>query len=190
MLEAAVSMIYVLFRFSSSSIIPRYLLKLANRNLKVLLSIGGWTYSQDGDQLSLILHNRDQFISSCRTLWLRHWQHQKSQFCFERRFLRRKLRIRWDVCMICNFDGWLYLIGAISDLDYEYPVNTAQGQGFSDLVTELRAAFDKLAAQKGDSAPYQLTAAVSANASTYRWLNIPQMHAALTYWNLMASLSS
>lgn len=73
----------------------------------------------------------------------------------------------------------------VSDLDYEYPANTAQGQGFSDLITELRTAFNNLATQKGDSTPYELTAAVSANASNYQWLNIPQVDAALTYWNLM-----
>ncbi|KAE9407810.1 hypothetical protein BT96DRAFT_914466 [Gymnopus androsaceus JB14] len=127
-----------------------YLLKLANRNLKVLLSVGGWTYSQAG-HFDFVTDptKRDAFTTSA-------------------------------ISYIENFgfDG--------IDLDYEYPANQEQGQGFSDLITELRAAFDSLAAQKGDSTTYQLTAAVSANASTYQWLNIPQMDAALTYWNLMA----
>ncbi|KAJ3758321.1 glycoside hydrolase family 18 protein [Lentinula raphanica] len=127
-----------------------YLLKLANRNLKVLLSIGGWTYSQAG------------------------------HFDFVTDATLRANFVTQAVSYIENFgfDG--------IDLDYEYPANTAQGQGFSDLITELRTAFDTLASQKGDSTPYQLTAAVSANASNYQWLNIPQVDAALTYWNLMA----
>ncbi|KAJ4477165.1 glycosyl hydrolases family 18-domain-containing protein [Lentinula aciculospora] len=127
-----------------------YLLKLANRSLKVLLSIGGWTYSQDG------------------------------HFDFVTDATLRANFVTQAVSYIENFgfDG--------IDLDYEYPANTAQGQGFSDLITELRTAFDNLAAQKGDSTLYQLTAAVSANASNYQWLNIPQVDTALTYWNLMS----
>ncbi|GAW02136.1 glycoside hydrolase family 18 protein [Lentinula edodes] len=127
-----------------------YLLKLANRSLKVLLSIGGWTYSQEG------------------------------HFDFVTDATLRANFVTQAVSYIENFgfDG--------IDLDYEYPANTAQGQGFSDLITELRTAFNNLAAQKGDSTPYELTAAVSANASNYQWLNIPQVDAALTYWNLMA----
>jgi hypothetical protein len=72
-----------------------------------------------------------------------------------------------------------------SDLDFEYPSTPAQGQGFASLFTELRTAFDKLASQKGDSEPYQLTAAVSAGAANYANLVVPQMDKALTYWNLM-----
>ncbi|KAJ3988917.1 glycoside hydrolase family 18 protein [Lentinula detonsa] len=127
-----------------------YLLKLANRRLKVLLSIGGWTYSQEG------------------------------HFDFVTDATLRANFVTQAVSYVENFgfDG--------IDLDYEYPANTAQGQGFSDLITELRAAFDNLAAQKGDTTPYQLTAAVSANASNYQWLNIPQVDVALTYWNLMS----
>ncbi|KAJ3936331.1 MAG: glycosyl hydrolases family 18-domain-containing protein [Lentinula lateritia] len=127
-----------------------YLLKLANRSLKVLLSIGGWTYSQEG------------------------------HFDFVTDATLRANFVTQAVSYIENFgfDG--------IDLDYEYPANTAQGQGFSDLITELRTAFNNLATQKGDSTPYELTAAVSANASNYQWLNIPQVDAALTYWNLMA----
>ena len=32
-----------------------------------------------------------------------------------------------------------------------------QGQGFADLLTSLRAAFDDLAVSNGDSVPYQIT---------------------------------
>ena len=44
-----------------------------------------------------------------------------------------------------------------SDLDFEYPSSQAQGQGFADLLTSLRGAFNDLAASNGDSVPYQLT---------------------------------
>jgi chitinase len=75
-----------------------------------------------------------------------------------------------------------------SDVDYEYPSNSAQGQGFADLLTETRKALDSLASRKGDSTPYLLTAAVSAGAENYANLKVPQMNAALDFWNLMASL--
>ncbi|KAJ7176592.1 glycosyl hydrolases family 18-domain-containing protein [Mycena filopes] len=127
-----------------------YLLKLANRNLKVSLSIGGWTYSQAG-HFSFVTNtaSRANFVTNA-------------------------------VAMIENygFDG--------IDLDFEYPSSAAQGQGFADLFTELRTAFDALAKKKGDATPYQLTAAVSAGSANNAFLVIPQMDKALTYWNLMA----
>ncbi|KAI0916344.1 hypothetical protein AcW1_009855 [Taiwanofungus camphoratus] len=127
-----------------------YLLKLANRSLKVLLSVGGYTYSQDG-HFSFVTDAslRSTFVSSA-------------------------------VSYIENFglDG--------IDIDFEYPNTPALAQGFADLLTELRTAFDQLASNKGDSVPYQLTAAVPAGWQNYQYLLVPQMDAALTYWNLMA----
>ncbi len=73
-----------------------------------------------------------------------------------------------------------------SDLDFEYPANAAEGQGLPDLFTELRTAFDNLANSKGDKTPYQLSAAVAAGPNNYANLVVPQMNAALTYWNLMS----
>ncbi|KAJ7768373.1 glycoside hydrolase superfamily [Mycena metata] len=127
-----------------------YLLKLANRNLKVSLSIGGWTYSQAG------------------------------HFSFVTNAASRATFVTNAVQMIENygFDG--------IDLDFEYPANAAQGQGFADLFTELRTAFDALAAKKKDATTYQLTAAVSAGSANNAFLVVPQMDKALTYWNLMA----
>ncbi|KAF7377724.1 hypothetical protein MSAN_00195400 [Mycena sanguinolenta] len=127
-----------------------YLLKLANRHLKVSLSIGGWTYSQDG------------------------------HFAFVTNAAARATFVTDAVAMIENygFDG--------IDLDFEYPADAAQGQGFADLITALRTAFDALAAKKGDSTTYQLSAAVSAGAANYANLVVPQMNSALTFWNLMA----
>lgn len=55
-------------------------------------------------------------------------------------------------------------------------------------MTELRTAFTSLAATNGDSTPYELTAAVAAGPANYAFLVVPQMDAALSYWNLMVSL--
>lgn len=60
-------------------------------------------------------------------------------------------------------------------MDFEYPATAAQGQGFADLFTALRTAFDALEARKGDSTTYQLTAAVSAGSANYANLVVPQM---------------
>ncbi|EJD07907.1 glycoside hydrolase family 18 and carbohydrate-binding module family 5 protein [Fomitiporia mediterranea MF3/22] len=127
-----------------------YLLKLANRNLKVLLSIGGWTYSQNG-------HFNFVTDASKRTT-----------------FVNSAVQLVKDY----GFDG--------IDLDYEYPANSDQGQGFADLLTSIRSAFDDLASLNGDNAPYQLTAAVPAGAANYGFLNVAQMDKALSHWNLMA----
>lgn len=127
-----------------------YLIKLANRKIKVLLSIGGWTYSQAGHFAFVTSESsRATFVSNAVTLIEDY-----------------------------GFDG--------IDLDFEYPANAAEGQGFADLFTELRTAFDNLANSKGDSTPYQLSAAVAAGPNNYANLVVPQMNAALTYWNLMS----
>ncbi|KLO18245.1 hypothetical protein SCHPADRAFT_820108 [Schizopora paradoxa] len=127
-----------------------YLLKLAQRNLKVLLSIGGWTYSQD---------NHFAFVTDAT---------QRATF------VSSALELIEDY----GFDG--------IDLDFEYPANADQGQGFADLLTSLRTAFDQLASQKGDTTPYELTAAVPAGYANYINLVVSQMNSALSYWNLMA----
>ncbi|KAI0090629.1 glycoside hydrolase superfamily [Irpex rosettiformis] len=121
-----------------------------NRNLKITLSVGGWTYSQDG-HFSFVTDatKRQTFVNSA-------------------------LQLIEDY----GLDGL--------DLDFEYPSSAAQGQGFADLVTALRSAFDSYATKKGDTVPYSLTAAVSAGAANYQYLVVPQMDKALTFWNLMA----
>ncbi|EKM53324.1 glycoside hydrolase family 18 protein [Phanerochaete carnosa HHB-10118-sp] len=127
-----------------------FLLKMAHRNLKVSLSVGGWTYSQDG---------HFSFVTDATK---------------RQTFVESALQLMEDY----GFDGL--------DLDFEYPSSTAQGQGFADLITSLRSAFDTYQAQKGDATPYLLTSAVSAGAANYEYLIVPQIDQALTYWNLMA----
>ncbi|TFK70012.1 hypothetical protein BDN72DRAFT_943005 [Pluteus cervinus] len=127
-----------------------YLLKLQQRNLKVLLSIGGWTYSQSG-HFNFVTDSgaRATFVSSA-------------------------VQLIEDY----GFDG--------IDIDYESPASQAQGQGLADLVTALRSAFTQLQQRKGDSQPYLITVAAAAGSPGYSYLNVPQMDAAINYWNLMA----
>ncbi|KIJ60771.1 carbohydrate-binding module family 5 protein [Hydnomerulius pinastri MD-312] len=127
-----------------------YLLKLAHRHLKVLLSVGGYTYSQEG-HFSFITdpNGRANFVSSA-------------------------VQIIKDY----GFDG--------IDIDFEYPANDDEGQGFADLLTSLRASFDELASTNGDTVTYELTAAISAGAQHYAHYPISQVDEALSYWNLMA----
>ncbi|KAI0777588.1 glycoside hydrolase superfamily [Trametes elegans] len=127
-----------------------YLLKLKNRNLKVLLSIGGWTYSQSG------------------------------HFNFVTDAGKRTTFVNSAVSMIENygFDG--------IDIDFEYPDSDALASGFASLLASLRSAFDALQQKKGDSQPYQITAAVPAGSANYEFLKVPEMNSALSYWNLMA----
>lgn len=94
------------------------------RNLKVTLSIGGWTYSQDG---------HFNFVTDAGK---------------RATFVNSALQLVEDY----GFDG--------IDLDYEYPANTAQGQGFADLLTSLRTAFNSYAQSKGDTVPYLITVSV------------------------------
>jgi hypothetical protein len=77
-----------------------------------------------------------------------------------------------------------------SDLDYEYPGTSAQGQGLADLVTSLRTALTQLASRKGDTVPYLITAAVGAGPQGYSNLKVSQMNAAMDYWNLMVRSGS
>ncbi|KIY70041.1 carbohydrate-binding module family 5 protein [Cylindrobasidium torrendii FP15055 ss-10] len=127
-----------------------YLLKLANRGLKVLFSVGGWNYSQA---------NHFDFVTDAA---------------------KRATFVSNAVSFIENygFDG--------IDIDFEYPHDSAHGQGFADLISELRTALDNLASSKGDTTPYILSAAVSAGAENYASLVIPQMDKGLDFWNLMA----
>ncbi|KAF8517586.1 glycosyl hydrolases family 18-domain-containing protein [Hysterangium stoloniferum] len=127
-----------------------YLLKLKNRHLKVLLSIGGWTYSQAG-HFSFVTNEayRATFVSSA-------------------------VQLVEDY----GLDG--------VDLDFEYPTTPDLGNGFTALLTELRTAFDQLAARKKDSVPYQITIAVSAGAENNANLVVPTINKAVSYWHLMA----
>ncbi|CAE6500768.1 unnamed protein product [Rhizoctonia solani] len=72
------------------------------------------------------------------------------------------------------------------DIDYEYPETPEQASGFVSLLSEMRTALDAHAKKKGESNPYQLSAAVPAGAANYQNLLASDMNKYLTMWNLMA----
>ncbi|KAG8686151.1 hypothetical protein FRC08_012728 [Ceratobasidium sp. 394] len=72
------------------------------------------------------------------------------------------------------------------DVDYEYPETPEQAAGFVSLLSELRSALDAHAKRKGETNPYQLSAAVPAGAANYQNLLVSKMNPYLTMWNLMA----
>jgi len=74
-----------------------------------------------------------------------------------------------------------------SDIDFEYPSDSAQGQGLADLMTALRTAFDNLASRKRDATPYLITAAVAAGPANYANLKVSQMDSVINFWNLMVT---
>ncbi|KAB5590955.1 Glycoside hydrolase family 18 protein [Ceratobasidium theobromae] len=127
-----------------------YALKLKHRTVKVLLSIGGWTYSQAG-------HFDFVTSSSARAT-----------------FVNSSIALMEDN----GLDG--------IDIDYEYPETPEQAAGFVSLLSEMRQALDAHAKKKGETNPYQLSAAVPAGEANYKALLVSQMDSSLTRWNLMA----
>ncbi|KAG8779938.1 hypothetical protein FRC12_023687, partial [Ceratobasidium sp. 428] len=127
-----------------------YALKMKHRNLKVSLSIGGWTYSQAG---------HFNFVTSPTA---------------RATFVNSSIALMEDN----GLDGL--------DIDYEYPETPEQATGFVSLLSELRAGLDAHAKKKGETNPYQLSAAVPAGADNYQNLLVSQMNPYLTLWNLMA----
>ncbi|KAH8119239.1 glycoside hydrolase family 18 protein [Phellopilus nigrolimitatus] len=126
-----------------------YKLKQQNRHLKVLLSIGGWTYSP---------HFHPVVVSS----------------------LARKNFVDSSIRMLEDFglDGL--------DIDYEYPSNSYQAQGYVILLKELREGLDAHAKKKGIDYRFLLTIAAPCGPDNYKRLHIGDMDKYLDFWNLMA----
>ncbi|KAG9055443.1 Endochitinase 1 [Serendipita sp. 407] len=118
------------------------------RHLKLLLSIGGWTYSPNFHPVVVNPALRANFVSSA-------------------------IKILEDY----GFDGL--------DIDYEYPSNHEQAQGYVDLLRELRHALDAHAHAQGVHYKYPLTIAAPCGSSNYEKLLAREMDKYLTFWNLM-----
>ncbi|KAH7332640.1 glycoside hydrolase [Rhizoctonia solani] len=126
-----------------------YLLKKANRHLKVLLSIGGWSYSSALHPIVVDPQKRARFTETAVTL-----------------------------LEDLGLDGL--------DVDYEYPQDEEQAQGYVDLLCELRLALDAHAHNKGTNYHFALTVAAPCGPSQYEKLHAQEMDKYLTFWNLMS----
>ncbi|KAF4563285.1 Endochitinase 1 [Pleurotus pulmonarius] len=126
-----------------------YNLKKKHRHLKVLLSIGGWTYSPKFHNMIVSKSHRETFASSA-------------------------IKLLEDY----GLDGL--------DVDYEYPQNDAQADGYVELLKTMRHGLDKHAQEKGASYRFLLTIAAPCGPSNYEKLHIGKMDQYLDFWNMMA----
>ncbi|QWF83942.1 glycosyl hydrolase family 18 protein [Amycolatopsis sp. CA-230715] len=124
-------------------------LKAKHPDLKVLISLGGWTYSKYFSDVSATDASRKKFVSSCVDM-----------------YLKGNLPVYNGAggpgTAAGIFDGF--------DLDWEWPgaeghagnhVNPADKANFAALMTEFRRQVDELGAQNGKR--YQLTAFTPAD---------------------------
>jgi chitinase len=149
-------------------------LKAKYPNLKVLISLGGWTWSKNFSDAALTAASRQKLVSSCINLY-----------------------IKGDLPIYGGeseggpgaaagvFDG--------IDIDWEYPAapgNTGNiyrpedKQNFTLLLAEFRSQLNALTAQTGK--PYLLTIAAPAGSDKYSQIELNQIHNYLDFINLMA----
>jgi len=136
-------------------------LKAAHPHLKVLISIGGWSWSNRFSDAALTEQSRATFVNSCIELFI------KGQFAP-------------DVRQPGVFDG--------IDIDWEYPgaaknFRADDGSNFTALLAEFRRQLDAQGA--ADGRRYLLTIATSANEATYKKLELDRIHPHLDWINLM-----
>ncbi|GAA4847011.1 glycosyl hydrolase family 18 protein [Kitasatospora terrestris] len=146
-------------------------LKAKNPNLKVLLSIGGWTYSKYFSDVSASDAARKKFVSSCVDM-----------------FIKGNLPVDGGYggpgSAAGVFDGF--------DIDWEYPgggghtgnhAAPADKQNFTLLLAELRAQLD--AQGKTDGKTYGLAAAVGAGQDKIKNVETDKIGQYLTFLDIM-----
>jgi chitinase len=132
------------------------LLKEAHPGLQILLSIGGWTWSDHFSDVALTDESRAKFAASCVAMM-----------------------------KLYNFDGldidWEYPVGGGEPGNGERPEDKAN---FTLLLAELRAQLD--AQGETDAAHYLLTIAAAAGPETYKNYELDKIHQYLDWINIMA----
>lgn len=132
------------------------LLKQKFPHLAVLISIGGWTWSQHFSDAALSEESRQKFVQSCLDLYL----------------------VRYGK----SYDGvdidWEYPVGGGLK-----PGRPEDKHNFTLLLAEFRRQMDAL--QKTTGRKYLLTAAGSASPDTMKHFELSEIHKLLDWINLM-----
>lgn len=149
-------------------------LKAKYPQLKVLISLGGWTWSRNFSDAALTAASRSKLVTSCINL-----------------YIKGDLPVYGGQLQggpgsgVGIFDG--------IDIDWEYPAapgNTGNvyrpedRQNFTLLLAEFRSQLNALTAQTGK--PYLLTIAAPAGSDKYTQMDLGSIHPYLDFINLMA----
>jgi len=147
-------------------------LKAKYPNLKVLLTLGGWTYSKFFSDVAATDASRKKFVSSCINLYINGNLPVLSTSPAGGQGVAAGI-----------FDGF--------DIDWEYPASpngnvgnhysAADTANYTALLAEFRAELNAL----GGSKHYMLTAAVPAGPTEINSLQIPQLAQYLDYADVM-----
>ncbi|HET6989186.1 MAG TPA: glycoside hydrolase family 18 protein, partial [Kribbella sp.] len=148
-------------------------LKAKYPNLKILISIGGWTYSKYFSDAASTDAKRRAFVSSCVNMFL-----------------------KGDLPVVDGFGGPGSAAGIFDgiDIDWEYPgspnghvgnhYSAADKQNFTLLLAELRAQLDAYGNQTGKR--YYLTAATPAGQDKISTIETNKIGQYLDYNNVMS----
>jgi chitinase len=139
-------------------------LKLQYPNIKVMISVGGWTWSDKFSDAALTVQSRERFVRSCIDMYI------KGQFAS-------------GLTYPGIFDG--------IDIDWEYPAacgNTCNfrpedTQNFTLLLQEFRRQLDALESQTGKE--YLLTIAAPAGPDKISKIQVGAIHQYLDFINIM-----
>ena len=146
-------------------------LKAMYPHIKVMISLGGWTWSEDFSDAALTPQSRAQAAASCIDLYLRG---------------------NLPVGDGAGGPGAAYGVFDGIDIDWEYPAaaghphNTYRpedAQNFPLFLQEFRSQMDALEAETGRE--FLLTIAPGAGIDKYSLLNWNQIHPSLDWINLM-----
>lgn len=149
-------------------------LKAKYPNLKVMISLGGWTWSKNFSDAALTAASRQKFVSSCIDLYI------KGNLPIYGGELEGGPGAAAGV-----FDG--------IDIDWEYPAapgNTGNiyrpqdKQNFTLLLAEFRNQLSALTATTGKT--YLLSIAAPAGSDKYTQMELNNLNTYLDYVNLMA----
>ena len=146
-------------------------LKQQYPHIKVLISLGGWTWSEDFSDAALTPQSRQQVVASCIDIY-----------------------IKGNLPIADGAGGPGAAAGVFDgiDIDWEYPAapghphNTYRPedtQNFTLLLEEFRRQLDELEAQTNET--YLLTIAAPAGIDKYEKIELDQIHQHLDWINIM-----